>query len=55
MQDRKVFFESLYTKTNLEAAKFPFQQEASAFLESEEFQRLLPCHVATDPTSRELR
>jgi len=55
MQDRKVFFESLYTQLNLEAAKFPFRQEVAALLESEQYQRLRPCHVATDPTTRELR
>ena len=55
MQDRNVFFESLYTQSNLEAAKFPFRQEVAALLESESYRQLRPCHVAADPVTLRLR
>lgn len=50
MQDRNHFFESLYTRSNLEAASFPYLNEVAAILDSEAYRRLRPRHVPADPT-----
>jgi len=51
MQDRKDFFESLYTQQNLEATEFPFRKEVVSLLESESYRQLRPRHVPADPVT----
>lgn len=55
MQDRKDFFESLYTQSNLEATEFPFQKEVASLLESEAYRQLRPRYVPADPTTLPVR
>lgn len=55
MEKRQAFFENLYTSPNLESAAFPFQAEATAFLQSEQYQRLRPRNAPADPATRGTR
>ncbi len=55
MQDRKDFFESLYTQANLEATEFPFQKEVASLLESEAYRPLRPHYVPTEPMTLPVR
>ena len=55
IQDRRDFFDSLYTPTNLKAAKFTFQREVAPLVESESYRQLRPRHVAVDPATRPQR
>lgn len=55
MRDRKKYFDSLYTKLNLDAVEFAYQDEVEALLESEAYKSLRPCHVTEDPATRPAR
>jgi hypothetical protein len=52
MKERRNFFESLYTRSNLTNNKFPFQNEVASLMESEAYQRLRPRHSLADPSLR---
>lgn len=49
MEDRNAFFESLYTRENLEAAEFPYLEELAMLLESDSYKSLRPHHIPADP------
>jgi hypothetical protein len=51
MPGRSDFFESLYTRENLEAAAFPFLEEVASILESDSYKRLHSRHVPADPVA----
>ena len=51
MQARSDFFESLYTRENLEAAAFPYLEEVASVLESDSYKRLHSRHVPADPVT----
>lgn len=49
MPNRNVFFESLYTRGNLESVGFPFLPEVATILESDAYKQLRSPHVPADP------
>ena len=52
IEQRDEFFETLYTRQNLEAAGFPFLRQADSLLASQSYQRLGPRHLASPPAAR---
>lgn len=55
MQDRREFFDTLYSETNLKAVEFAYLEDVKSILDHESYRRLKPIHVSADPVGSPIR